>query len=44
MEAFLVLSERCIGLRGEVPKMVEVAKEVIKTRGIEKSTRDVGEV
>ncbi|CAH8320437.1 unnamed protein product [Eruca vesicaria subsp. sativa] len=28
MEAFLVLSERCIGLRGEVPKMVEVAKEL----------------
>ncbi|XP_019085837.1 PREDICTED: probable inactive receptor-like protein kinase At1g65250 [Camelina sativa] len=28
MEAFLVLSERCIGRRGEVPKMVEVAKEL----------------
>lgn len=28
MEAFIVLSERCIGLRGEVPKMVEVAKEL----------------
>lgn len=28
MEAFLVLSERCIGLRGEVPKMVEVAKQL----------------
>lgn len=28
MEAFVVLTERCIGLRGEVPKMVEVAKEL----------------
>ncbi|KAF8095782.1 hypothetical protein N665_0322s0003 [Sinapis alba] len=28
MEAFLVLSEKCIGLRGEVPKMVQVAKEL----------------
>lgn len=28
MEAFIVLLERCIGLRGEVPKMVEVAKEL----------------
>ncbi|KAL0724754.1 hypothetical protein Bca4012_039353 [Brassica carinata] len=28
MEAFLVLSERCIGLRGEVPNMVQVVKEL----------------
>ncbi|CAA7060613.1 unnamed protein product [Microthlaspi erraticum] len=28
MKAFLVLAERCIGLGGEVPKMVEVAKEL----------------
>ncbi|KAL1194547.1 Non-functional pseudokinase ZRK15 [Cardamine amara subsp. amara] len=30
MEAFFVLSERCIGLRGEVPKMMQVAKELKK--------------
>lgn len=28
IEDFLVLSERCIGLRGEVPEMVEVAKDL----------------
>uniref|UniRef100_A0A0D3CUD6 Protein kinase domain-containing protein n=1 Tax=Brassica oleracea var. oleracea TaxID=109376 RepID=A0A0D3CUD6_BRAOL len=28
MEAFLVLTERCIGLRGEVPNMVQVVKEL----------------
>lgn len=28
MKAFLFLSERCIGLRGEVPKMVQVVKEL----------------
>uniref|UniRef100_A0A1J3J825 Inactive serine/threonine-protein kinase n=1 Tax=Noccaea caerulescens TaxID=107243 RepID=A0A1J3J825_NOCCA len=28
MEAFLMLSNRCIGLRGEVPTMMEVAREL----------------
>ncbi|CAH8358396.1 unnamed protein product [Eruca vesicaria subsp. sativa] len=28
MEAFFILSLRCIGLRGEVPEMMEVAKEL----------------
>ncbi|KFK35009.1 hypothetical protein AALP_AA5G222300 [Arabis alpina] len=32
MEAFLILSERCIRLRGEVPKMVQVAKELKRLR------------
>ncbi|KAL1217949.1 Inactive serine/threonine-protein kinase ZRK12 [Cardamine amara subsp. amara] len=30
MKAFLMLSQRCIGLQGEVPTMVEVAKELKK--------------
>ncbi|KAL1217937.1 Inactive serine/threonine-protein kinase ZRK12 [Cardamine amara subsp. amara] len=30
MKAFLMLSQRCIGLRGEIPTMVEVAKELKK--------------
>ncbi|KAG7582670.1 Protein kinase domain [Arabidopsis suecica] len=32
MEVFLNLSERCIGLRGEVPNMVQVAKELKRSR------------
>ncbi|EOA30867.1 hypothetical protein CARUB_v10014010mg [Capsella rubella] len=32
MEFFLNLSERCIGLRGEVPEMVQVAKELKRFR------------
>ncbi|KAL1194911.1 putative inactive receptor-like protein kinase [Cardamine amara subsp. amara] len=30
MKAFLMLSQRCIGLKGETPTMVEVAKELKK--------------
>ncbi|CAA7028800.1 unnamed protein product [Microthlaspi erraticum] len=44
MEAFLMLSKRCIGLRGEVPTMTEVAKELrMIQRSIASSSSPSGE-